>query len=78
MTVSTVVAAGFLVVVAGVVIWMVWSLIKGNPSLRRGSGNPGIPSSQMSGGGDFFDCGGSSGGGFSGGDGGGGGGGGGS
>ncbi|WP_156056186.1 hypothetical protein [Streptosporangium roseum] len=48
MTVSTVVAAGFLVVVAGIVIWMLWSLITGGPSLRRGSGNPGIPSHHSS------------------------------
>ncbi|MEV0199447.1 hypothetical protein [Nonomuraea sp. NPDC050691] len=43
MTVSTVVAAGLVIAFAGVVIWMVWSLIAGRPSLRRGSGNPGRP-----------------------------------
>ncbi|MFF5213611.1 hypothetical protein, partial [Streptosporangium sp. NPDC000396] len=47
------VAAGFLVAIAGVVIWLVWSLITGNPSVRRGSGAPGLPSGWPAGGGGF-------------------------
>jgi hypothetical protein len=72
MTVSTVLAAGFVIAFAWIVVWLVWSLISGRPSVRRGSGNPGIPSGSGSGapGGSGCD------GGFSGGDGGGGGGGG--
>lgn len=63
MTVSTLLAAGFLIAIAGVVVWMAWSAITGRPSLRRGSGNPGTPPAydSMPGGGSF-DSGGSSGG----------------
>ncbi|TMR12744.1 hypothetical protein ETD86_32040 [Nonomuraea turkmeniaca] len=69
--VSTVVAAGLVIAFACIVVYMVWSLISGRHSLRRGSGNPGIPSRSGSGmpGDSGYD-----GGGFSGGDGGGGGG----
>ncbi|MEV4067795.1 hypothetical protein [Nonomuraea dietziae] len=67
MTVSTVVAAAFVVAIAGVVIWMAWSLIAGRGTLRKGSGHPGIPSAST------HDAGGYDGSGPSGGDGGGGG-----
>lgn len=62
MSVSTVVAAGFLVTIACILIWMVWSLIVRSPSLRRGSGNPGTPPNYGSMSGAGSDCGGSSGG----------------
>ncbi|MDP4511389.1 hypothetical protein [Nonomuraea turcica] len=68
---STVVAAGFVIMFVCVVVGMVGSLISGGPSMRRGSGNPGIPFGGGSGG---FGGSGCDGGGFSGSDGGGGGG----
>ncbi|NUW31324.1 hypothetical protein HTZ77_07790 [Nonomuraea sp. SMC257] len=62
MTVSTVVAAGLVIAFAGVLVWTVWSLVSGRPSVRRGSGNPGLPPHGVTMPGTGADCGGSSGG----------------
>jgi hypothetical protein len=70
-TVSTVVAVGFVIAFAWIVVWTAWSLVSGRSSVQRGSGNPGIPLGSGSGGSGDSGC---DGGGFSGGDGGGGGG----
>ncbi|SEH01119.1 uncharacterized protein SAMN05444920_11949 [Nonomuraea solani] len=77
MTFSTILAGLFVIAIAWILIWMVWSLIGGRPSTRRGSGRPGMPFSGYSGmPGDSGSSGGYDGGGSSGGgDGGGGGGG---
>ncbi|GAA3654709.1 hypothetical protein GCM10022224_017150 [Nonomuraea antimicrobica] len=74
MTVSTIVAAGLVIAVVCIVVGALASLLRGRPSTRRGSGNPGIPfisSWGMSGNNGSCDNGGysgDSGGGFSGGD----------
>jgi uncharacterized protein len=71
-TFSTVLAAFFVVAFVVIIVSMLRSLLTGRPSMRRGSGRPGMPYSGGSGwgGGDSS----SDSGGFSGGDGGGGGG----
>lgn len=38
-----VVAVGLVIAFVCVIVWTLWSLIIGRPSLRRGSGGPGIP-----------------------------------
>ncbi|MEV0381263.1 hypothetical protein [Nonomuraea sp. NPDC050643] len=74
MTISTVLAAGFLVAIVGIAVWMLWSLMTRRPAVRRGSGNPGLPYGSGSGTLGDSGYGGFDGGGCSGGDGGGGGG----
>ncbi|MFC5825918.1 hypothetical protein [Nonomuraea insulae] len=79
MTVSTIVAAGFVIAIAFIAVRAVWSLLTGRPSMRRGSGYPGFPpgghSSMPGAGGGWDGSSGGDGGGGGGGDGGGGGGG---
>ena len=61
---STIMAAGFVIAVAIIIIAVLRSLLTGGRTMRRGSGNPGIPYGGSSGtsGGGGWDGGGSSGG----------------